>query len=56
MTGHTVKHGGFTLIEVVFVIAILGLPASIAIPGFINLCEDAHPATARAVSCDLTAA
>jgi len=41
-------QAGFTLIEIVFVIAILGILAAIAVPSFVDLSEDAHDATARA--------
>jgi prepilin-type N-terminal cleavage/methylation domain-containing protein len=48
MAGQPTRPAGFTLIEIVFVIAILGILASMAIPKFIDLREDAHHATAKA--------
>jgi MSHA pilin protein MshA len=43
------KEKGFTLIELVMVIVILGILAAVAIPTYINLSGDAQNATARGV-------
>lgn len=48
MTMCNQRQGGFTLIEIVFVLALLGILAAIAVPRFIDLTEEAHAATAVA--------
>ncbi len=41
------KHSGFTLIELVIVIIVLGVLAATALPKFLNIGQDAHDATAK---------
>ena len=45
------SHGqeGYTLIEIVLVIAILGVLAAVAVPKFVDLNEGAHDAVAKAM-------
>lgn len=41
------KQAGFTIVELVVVIALLGILAAVALPRFLNVTDDAHAASVR---------
>lgn len=49
------KQAGFTIIELVVVIALLGILSAVALPRFINVTEDAHNAAVEGAAGGLAA-
>ena len=53
---HGTAHGGFTLVELVIVIVVLGLLGAVAVPRFIDFSDSAKEATTRDILGDVRSA
>ncbi len=50
----SIEHKGFTLIELIIVIAVIGVLAAVATPKFIDLRNDAYDAQVKSLSAAIT--